>query len=191
MERGVVILPSIPMQLSLLQLEKRERRRREADKAERGEHTQVVSPDRLKLGIPKLDKKIAEVIPLADPDAGYIRPCTNSALVCDLDAMATIIGLHFAIRGGPACAGGPDSPRIFISFKHKREDLVGLARRFFSEEEIKGLEIFDFPPEYISGHKLLRHHEADRQVGPAADTGQQGDAGRRGHTCLNCDASTL
>jgi hypothetical protein len=70
--------------------------------------------------------------------------------------MATIIALHFAMKGGLPAAANPDSHGIFISFKHKCEDIRGIAERFYSKADIDKLAVSDFPPEYISGHKLLR-----------------------------------
>lgn len=140
--RGIVVYPSIPMQLSLLK---------------KNENRHDGNTQRLTLGIPLLDKKIEEAIPLRDADShGYIRPCTNSVLVCDLDAMATIIGLHFALKGGLQSGASADGRGIVISFKHKHADIRGIAERFFSGEIDGKLGIHDFPPEYISGHKLLR-----------------------------------
>lgn len=73
-ERGIVIYPSIPMQLSLLQIEKQKRRKREDARAKQEKPGKSVSPDRLKLGIHELDEKIAGTICPDTPEAGYIRP---------------------------------------------------------------------------------------------------------------------
>jgi KaiC/GvpD/RAD55 family RecA-like ATPase len=154
---GLVVYPSIPMQLSLLQNSKSRQGSGPGEGATSEAQRKGGVFDRLTLGIDSLDGKIADAVPLKlEGGKGYIRPCTNSVLVCDLDAMATIIGLHFAIGGGVAPAATSDSRGIFISFKHKREDIKGIAERFFPDNLDEKLTVYDFPPEYISGHKLLR-----------------------------------
>jgi KaiC/GvpD/RAD55 family RecA-like ATPase len=137
-DNGVVIYPSIPMQLSLLRNEKSDKGRASGENVKFG------------LGIKDLDTKVEKIIG-QKVGQGYIAYGTNSVLVSDLDVKATEIALHFAMN--------EKGQGLYISFLHKENTVREIANRFWDveAEPFKSrIVIKDFSPEYISEHKLLK-----------------------------------